>query len=97
MLTLVDVLLRLNEVPFSKNHIIFTLVNQYVERKMEADSGKILSKILRKQDLDKIPLDVANKIEVYFDQRLSELIITEALHSTVQQNMGKRCTFFTCL
>lgn len=59
---------------------------------MEHESGKILPKILGKQDLEKISKDIAIKIEEYFDQCFVEFLTTKALYSTAQRNIGKRKT-----
>lgn len=56
---------------------------------MDNETGKILSKILGKRDLDKIPLDIAKKVEKYFDQRFEDFLTTKALHDTAQRNIGK--------
>lgn len=56
---------------------------------MENETGKILSKILGKRELEKIPPDIAIKIEKHFDQRFEEFLTTKALHSAAQRNIGK--------
>lgn len=53
------------------------------------ETGKILSKILGKRELEKIPPDIATKVEKYFDQRFEEFLTTKALHSAAQRNIGK--------
>lgn len=53
---------------------------------MENETEKILSKILGKRELEKVPPDIATKIENYFEQRFEEFLITKALHSTAQRN-----------
>lgn len=56
---------------------------------MEHDTGTVLSNILTQQELEKIPLHIATKVEKYFDQRFSEFLTTKALYSAAQRNIGK--------
>lgn len=57
---------------------------------MEPESEKILSKILEAKDLEKIPGDVAIKVDEYFDKRFPEFLTTMASQSAAQRNIGKR-------
>lgn len=63
--------------------------SEYCFKKMDNETGKILSKILGKRDLDKIPPDITKKVEKYFDQRFEEFITTKALYDNAQRNIGK--------
>lgn len=56
---------------------------------MEEETGKILSKILGKRDLDKVPSDILVKVEKFYDQRFEEFLTTKALYDIAQRNVGK--------
>lgn len=56
---------------------------------MAHETGRILSKILDKGDLEKIPLYISIKVEKYFDQRFEEFITTKALHNAALRDIGK--------
>lgn len=62
-------------------------------RTMEQESGKIMSKILGKRDLDKVPVDILAKVEKFYDQRFEEFLTTKALYDIAQRNVGKYFVF----
>ena len=61
---------------------------------MDEDTGRILSKILGKRELDKIPPDIVKKLEKYFDHRFEEFLTTKARYETSQHNIGKHFKLF---
>lgn len=56
---------------------------------MDSGTSKILSKILGRRELDKIPNESANKIENYFEQRFEEYLTAQALYEASQRTNGK--------
>lgn len=61
---------------------------------MDTGTNKILSKVLSRRELDKIPNESATKIEKYFDERFEEFLTSQALLESSQREHGKR--IFPC-
>lgn len=49
---------------------------------MEWETSRILTKILGRRELDKVPPDTAKKIEKYFEDRFEEFLQQQALNET---------------
>lgn len=56
---------------------------------MNSETSKILSKILGRRELDKIPVETVRKIEIYFDERFEEFINSQAVHESSQRTISK--------
>lgn len=56
---------------------------------MEAETGKVLSNLLGKRELDKIPPDIIKKLETYYDKLHSQLLTKQVVYETNQNNIGK--------
>lgn len=57
---------------------------------MDSGTSKILSKVLNRRELDKIPSESATKIEKYFDERFEDFLTSQALHESSQRDHGKQ-------
>lgn len=61
---------------------------------MDWETSKIVTKILTRRELDKVPNDIVKKIEKYFEDRFDEFLTTQALYETSQRENGKYFIFF---
>lgn len=64
---------------------------------MNSETSKILSKILNRREIDKIPTDTVKKIEKYFDERFEEFISSQAVHESSQRSISEYRIFFRCI
>lgn len=74
------------------SHRLIAKRNYFVcgsSHKMDKETSQILSKILGKRDLDKVPSDILAKVEKFYDQRFEEFLTTKALCDIAQRNVGK--------
>lgn len=55
---------------------------------MDGDTGKILSRILGKGDLEKVPADILVKVEKFYDQHFEEFLTTKAKYDIAKRNVG---------
>lgn len=56
---------------------------------MEYEASKILSKIISREELDKIPIETADKIDKYFEQHFEETFREKATHETAERTWRK--------
>lgn len=56
---------------------------------MDSGASKILSKVLGRRELDKIPNESIKKIEKYFEERFEDYITSQALYESSQRGIGK--------
>lgn len=56
---------------------------------MSSETSKILSKVLGRRELDRIPGDIQKKIERFFDERFEEFLTSQALHESSQRSIGE--------
>lgn len=56
---------------------------------MEWETSKILSKILGRRELDKVPSETVKKIEKYFEQRFDEFLKSQSLYETADRKCRK--------
>lgn len=57
---------------------------------MEWETSKIVTKILTRRELDKVPNEIVKKIEKYFEESFDEFLTTQALYDTEKRTNGKR-------
>lgn len=62
---------------------------------MDSGTNKVLSKVLSRRELDKIPNESVTKIEKYFDERFEDFLTSQALHESSQREHGKWFYKFT--
>lgn len=55
---------------------------------MEVDTENTLGKILSKEELDKIPPDILQKLESHFVEKFEEFLTSKALCETAKRSIG---------
>lgn len=61
---------------------------------MDYEAGEALRSILGRRDADKVPSELAKKIEKYITEKCDEHIEVQALYETLQRSSGKFTTVF---
>lgn len=61
---------------------------------MDYEAGEALRSILGRRDADKVPTELAKKIEKYIAEKCDEHIEVQALYETLQRSSGKLNTVF---
>lgn len=56
---------------------------------MEWETSRILTKVLGRRELDKVPPDTAKKIEKYFEDRFEEFLQQQAVNETKSREFRK--------
>lgn len=60
---------------------------------MDYEPGEALRTILGRRDADKVPADLAKKIEKHLADKAEEHITVQALYETIQRTSGNFTTF----
>lgn len=55
---------------------------------MDTPKSEILGKALQNDEIDKIPSDIAKKLEKFCESRIEDYMMTKVLYDTTQQNYG---------
>lgn len=56
---------------------------------MDTPTSEILVKALENEEIEKIPSDIAKKLEKYCESRNEDYMNTKVLYDTIQQSYGK--------
>lgn len=56
---------------------------------MDTQKSEILCKALKNDEIDKIPSDIAKKLEKYCESRNEDYMNTKVLHDTIQLSYGE--------